>query len=309
MSYQWRDLIGALVSNKYRLTEYLGDVDGHGVFATNAEDGAAIVRLAPDETPEAAEIFQRWSAAARLPHPAIIRSYEVGKDELDGAPVVYTVTERPDDSLAEVLRSRSLTADEARSVADSILDALAYLHSHGSVHGQVAPENIVAVKDKVKLSSWPIRQGTDSERQDDVAAAGQTIVQTITQRRPAAGTPDRFPIRVWPTWQNRSRLHRAQADCKPGACNPSPSGNDRRAEAIDVPAADGSAGSGPGGGSPLNLRRSILPIAPYRARAVRVAAQPQAERERAAPTPSRAGNSPQSERRKLGSGSGDLQGL
>ena len=26
MSYQWRDLIGALLSNKYRLTEYLGEL-------------------------------------------------------------------------------------------------------------------------------------------------------------------------------------------------------------------------------------------------------------------------------------------
>ena len=189
MSYQWRDLIGALLSNKYRLTEYLGDVDGHGVFATNAEDGSAIVRLAPEETPGAEQVFQQWSATARLPHPAIIRSYEVGKDELDGIPVLYTVTERPDDSLAEVLRGRALTADEAKSVADSILDALAYLHSHGSVHGQIAPDNIVAVKDNIKLSSWPIRQGTDAERDADVVAAGQTIVETLTQHRPADVPP------------------------------------------------------------------------------------------------------------------------
>ena len=285
MSYQWRDLIGALVSNKYRLTEYLGDVDGHGVFATNAEDGAAIVRLAPDETPEAAEIFQRWSAAARLPHPGIIRSYEVGKDELDGAPVVYTVTERPDDSLAEVLRSRSLTVDEARSVADSILDALAYLHSHGSVHGQVTPEDIVAVKDKVKLSSWPIRQGTDSERQDDVAAAGQTIVQTITQRRPAEGIPIDFRSVSGPLGkiargciERKLTASQALAILHPPAMNDEPKPSTFRLPMGALVAALAA------------VVLLIFGVRSYQSRPaapepVRVAAQPQAERERAAPTP------------------------
>jgi hypothetical protein len=189
MSYQWRDLTGALVSNKYRLTEYLGEVGGNGVFATDAENGAAILRLAPDEVPGADEVLQQWSAAVRLSHPGIIRSYEAGKDELDGAPFLYAVTERPDDSLAEAVRSRPLTSTEARSVVDSILDSLAYLHAHGSIHGHVSPDNIVAVGDHVKLSPWTIRQGTDTEKTTDMVALGQTIVEILTQHRPAEGSP------------------------------------------------------------------------------------------------------------------------
>jgi hypothetical protein len=185
MSYQWSDLTGALVSRKYRLTEYLGDVAGNGVFGTDAENGSAILRLAPDEVAGAHETLQRWSYAAKISHPSIVRTYEAGKEELDGSPFVFTVTERPDDSLAEAVHHRPLTPDEARGVVDSMLDGLAYLHAQGSIHGHVIPENIVAVGDHVKLSPWTIRQGTDKERQADVAAAGQTIVEVLTQKRPA----------------------------------------------------------------------------------------------------------------------------
>jgi Protein kinase domain/SPOR domain len=284
MSYQWRDLIGALLSNKYRLTEYLGDVDGHGVFATNAEDGAAIVRLARDETPGAEQVFQQWSAAARLPHPAIIRSYEVGKDELDGTPVLFTVTERPDDSLAEVLRGRALTADEARSVADSILDGLAYLHSHGSVHGQVAPDNIVAVKDHIKLSSWPIRQGTDAERDADVVAAGQTIIETVTQRRPA----DVPPVDVRSLPSPIGKIARACIERKLTASGalamlrPSETSNETKPSTFRLP-------MGVLVAALAGVVLLIFGIRSYESRPtvpekVAVVAPPQAERERAAPT-------------------------
>jgi hypothetical protein len=187
MSYQWRDLIGALLSNKYRLTEYLGDVGGNGVFATNAENGAAIVRLAPDEVAGADELLRQWSAAARLSHPSIVRTYEAGRDELDGAPFVYTVTERPDDSLAEVVRTRPLRPEEARPVVEATAGALEYLHSHGSIHSHISPDNIVAVGNHVKLSPWTIRKGTDYEKAADMTSLGQTIVEILTQHRPAEG--------------------------------------------------------------------------------------------------------------------------
>jgi hypothetical protein len=187
MSYQWRDLIGALLSNKYRLTEYLGDVGGNGVFATDAENGAAIVRLAPDEVAGAEELLRQWSAAARISHPSIVRTYEAGRGELDGSPFVYTVTERPDDSLAEVIRSRPLRPEEARPVIEATLGALEYLHSQGSIHRHISPDNIVAVGNHVKLSPWTIRKGTDAERVTDMTAVGQTIVEILTQHRPAEG--------------------------------------------------------------------------------------------------------------------------
>ncbi len=98
---------------------------------------------------------------------------------------MYTVTERPDDSLAEAVRARALTGDEARDVVKSTLSALAYLHQQGFAHGSIDTDNIVAVGDHIKLGPWTIQRGDDAAKADDMFATGQTIVEILTQKRPA----------------------------------------------------------------------------------------------------------------------------
>ena len=183
MTNQWSDLVGSLVGGKYQLTEYLGDVGDNGVFATDGSHGAAIVRLAPEPTAE--KLLERWSAAVRVTHPAIIRILDAGRAEVGGKSFVYTVTERPDDSLAEAVRARALTGDEARDVVKSILSAVAYLHEQGFAHGSIDVDNIVAVGDHIKLGPWTIQRGDDTAKADDMFATGQTIVEILTQKRPA----------------------------------------------------------------------------------------------------------------------------
>jgi hypothetical protein len=183
MTNQWSDLVGSLVGGKYQLTEYLGDVGDNGVFATDGSQGAAIVRLAPEPTAE--KLLERWSAAVRLIHPAIIRILDAGRAEVGGKSFVYTVTERPDDSLVEAVRARALTGDEARDVVKSILSALAYLHGQGFAHGSIDVDNIVAVGDHIKLGPWTIQRGDDAAKAHDMFATGQTVVEILTQKRPA----------------------------------------------------------------------------------------------------------------------------
>ena len=183
MTNQWSDLVGSLVGGKYQLTEYLGDVGDNGVFATDGSHGTAIVRLAPEPTAE--KLLERWSAAVRVTHPAIIRILDAGRAEVGGISFVYTVTERPDDSLAEAVRARALTGDEARDVVKSTLSALAYLHQQGFAHGSIDTDNIVAVGDHIKLGPWTIQRGDDAAKADDMFATGQTIVEILTQKRPA----------------------------------------------------------------------------------------------------------------------------
>jgi hypothetical protein len=183
MNYQWSDLVGSLVGSKYPLTEYLGDVGGNGVFSTTASGAPAIVRLAPETGADS--LFERWTATVRLSHPNLVRSYDAGRAELSGNQFVYTVTERPDDSLGEAVRARALTADEARDVVKSVLAVLAYLHQQGFVHGSIEAENIVAIGDHVKLGPWTIHRGDEAAINDDMLATGQTIVEILTQHRPA----------------------------------------------------------------------------------------------------------------------------
>jgi serine/threonine protein kinase len=56
-------------------------------------------------------------------------------------------------TLAQVLRHRGLTADEVQEMIPSILEALAFLHSKNLVQGQLKPANVLVVNDHIKLAS------------------------------------------------------------------------------------------------------------------------------------------------------------
>jgi eukaryotic-like serine/threonine-protein kinase len=132
MNYQWRDFVGSVVDGKYPLLEYLGDVAGNGVYATNPLDGRqAIIRLMPGGTDDANRTLEQWQAATPLNHPHVARTYAAGETEVVGRTVVFTVTERPDDNLVDAISSRPLSEDEARKLAESVLGALALSAQEG----------------------------------------------------------------------------------------------------------------------------------------------------------------------------------
>src|SRR4051812_190324 len=120
MNFEWRDLIGSLVGSNYRLTEYLGEVGSHGVFATKGGSEPAIVRVARGTSAD--ELATQWSAAMKLKHPSVVQTLETGQTEILDTPLIYTATQPPDDSLSEAVAARSLTAEEAREVLNSVLD-------------------------------------------------------------------------------------------------------------------------------------------------------------------------------------------
>jgi hypothetical protein len=188
MSYEWQDLVGFVIDGKYPLVELLGEVGDNGVFATDPVGSKrAIVRLAPAGSPDAARFLPQWRDAAQLTHPKIAQTFAAGATDANGLPVVYTVTERPDDSLAEAVRNRALTPEEATVLANSVLDALDYLHGRGFAHHAVSPDNIVAMGDEIKLAPWTIGRAEEGLIEEDRIDAGQTIVQVLTQRRPNRG--------------------------------------------------------------------------------------------------------------------------
>jgi hypothetical protein len=177
MTYQWRDLTGSVVGGKYTIGEYLGDVGDTAVFATDAADKPAIVRIAPID-----RYATQWSTAETLSHPNLIRVYASGTFEVAEDAFDYIVSEKPDDSLSEVVQSRTLATDEAREVVKAILEASMYLHGQGLTHGAIRPDNVVAVGNSVKLSPWTIsRAGAPS---DDMVQTGETIIEILTQQRP-----------------------------------------------------------------------------------------------------------------------------
>jgi TonB family protein len=122
--------------------------------------------------------------------------------------LVYLVMEYADESLAHVIPVRPLATDEARQMLEPALDALAYLHGQGFVHGHIKPAHIMAVGECLKLSiaglcrigecpmqsgdAYTAPEGTASPAAD-VWSLGVTLVETLTQRLPAQGVPETLP--------------------------------------------------------------------------------------------------------------------
>ena len=162
MPEKWKLWEGEIVSGKFPLVRYLGGSDRGAVFLTERREGERLVKAAIKLIPAAPENgelqLSRWRQTAELSHPHLISIYEMGRFELRGVPLVYLVMECAEENLAQILPERALTPAETREMLASVLDALAYLHRKGFVHGHIKPANIMACGDQLKVSSDGLRR-------------------------------------------------------------------------------------------------------------------------------------------------------
>ncbi len=199
---------GQIVDGKFPLRCWLGASDHSAVFLTEADSAKAAIKLVAADTLEANLQLLRWQQAAQLLHPHLMRVLTEGRCQIGGAPLLYLVTEYAEENLFEILLQRALTSGETQDLLQSVVDALAYLHGKGFVHGHIQPSNILAQGNQVKLSVDSVRaagQPSDSAARGSVYAApelntealspavdvwslGVTMVAALTQR-PAASDP------------------------------------------------------------------------------------------------------------------------
>src|SRR5207237_1348299 len=133
----WKRWQGRVVAGQFLLHEYLGGSEHSAVFLTERKGGpqkAALKLIATDPT-DAYVQLARWSAAAKLSHPHLIRLFETGRCELDGVQLLFVVMEYAEENLSQIIPQRPLTTEEAREMTGNALDALGYLHDKGLVHG------------------------------------------------------------------------------------------------------------------------------------------------------------------------------
>jgi TonB family protein len=178
----WKQYEGVVADGRFPLDRYLGGSGKHAVFLTRCASGSAVIRIEPADHDEANARVERWNRAATLNHPHLSGIISARTWVLAGMPVAYLVMEYAEENLAEVLRNRALTADEARDMLLPVTEALAYLHSQGLVHGNLKPSNILAVRDTVKISVESVSAGDPAK---DIWALGTTMTEALTQR---AGT-------------------------------------------------------------------------------------------------------------------------
>jgi TonB family protein len=187
----WKQCEGELAGGEFPLERLLDGREGSAVFLTRSASGKAVIKLVVAGQEQAAEMVERWNRAATLRHPHLVRILAAGTWALEGTPLAYFAMEYAEENLAEVLRERPLTTDEIRDLLPPVVDALAYLHGQGLVHGSLKPSNILAVEDTVKISSEEISAGDPAA---DIEALGVTLLQALTPPGGQRPTADALPF-------------------------------------------------------------------------------------------------------------------
>jgi TonB family protein len=209
MPEAWKSWEGQVLNGEFHLRQYLGASEHSAVFLTeHCKQGLqkAAIKLIPAD-PQYAELqLSRWRQAAELSHPNLIQLFQMGRCQHGNKELLYLVMEYADEDLAQVLPDRQLTPAEAREMLGPTLDALAYVHGKGFVHGHLKPANIMAIDDQLKLSSDGLcRMGESSGGLEtpgvydppeaasgmispagDVWSLGMTLVEALTQRLPVS---------------------------------------------------------------------------------------------------------------------------
>jgi Protein kinase domain len=190
----WTKWESQVVNGIFPLRRFLGRSNHSVVFLTECRAQnlvSAAIKIIPADPARAESQLSRWQVAAALSHPHLIRILESGRCKLGGHPFLFVVTEYAEQNLAQILPHRALTVEEVRELLTPTLDTLAFLHAKYLVHGQLKASNFLVVNDQLKLASDTIRAAGDTTGIDsagDVRALGATIVEALTQTRPALNT-------------------------------------------------------------------------------------------------------------------------
>ena len=173
-------LQGAL-SDRYRLERELGQGGMATVYLAHdlKHDRQVALKVLRPELAAAlgAERFLREiTTTAHLTHPHILPIHDSG--EADGT-LFYVMPYVEGESLRDrLIREPMLPLDEALRIAQEVADALSYAHSHGVVHRDVKPENILLEAGHAVVADFGIARALS-------AAGGDRLTETGL----AVGTP------------------------------------------------------------------------------------------------------------------------
>jgi hypothetical protein len=176
---------GVSLAGNYTLEEWLGGDGTTAYFQASLPQGRAVVKLVAESAGDGDAPLDLWHRIRQLRHPNLIELLDFGSAEHGGETVYYAVFESPDDTLASALTHAPLDAQDSREVLDAAIDALRYLHAQGLVIGALDPERVVAVGDRIKLSTDAIREAEPSSAyREDVRLLGDFWRQALLAASP-----------------------------------------------------------------------------------------------------------------------------
>jgi len=155
-------------NNRYRLDNKLGEGGMATVYCgtdTLLRRRVAIKVLRPDYASDqefVRRFYQEAESAAKLSHPNIVNTYDVGR-EGDTYYIVMELVDGP--SLAEIIAADGrLPEPVALDYAAQICNGLAYANRQGLLHRDIKPANILITKDDVvKLSDFGIARAVSQQ--------------------------------------------------------------------------------------------------------------------------------------------------
>ncbi|MDW5265787.1 MULTISPECIES: protein kinase [Acidobacteriaceae] len=188
----WNEYEGRIVADQFPLKKLL-EPEGRSAFfsTTNGSDAPAVIRLIEAHFDEP-EILARWSEVAKVDQPNLIKLKKFGQTTLDETALLYAVMEPADASLADILKERSLTTQEATQLATSLVPALAALHAHNLVHEHLNAANVLAIGEVIKLRSDCIREAPEGAEATEAKARDVRDLSTLLIR--ALTLQNRFPV-------------------------------------------------------------------------------------------------------------------
>lgn len=185
-----------VLAGRYEVLKKLGE-GGMGVVylvrdrQLGRQVALKLLKVAARADSEDIERFRREvRAVAGLSHPGIVQVHDVG--EANGEPY-YTMELVAGTELEEMIRATPVSARDAAEITCRVAEALEYTHTHGVLHRDIKPRNVIVDRDGGRISAKLIDFGLAKfvEREVNMPAteARGKSLRTLTAAGQMMGTP------------------------------------------------------------------------------------------------------------------------